>query len=80
MSTDRKPATSHTQARNAAATVPQDASDFDRATRGFIADISDRRVTDEAGRVVMDANRYDFLDRSNPSPTASTRACGAMPN
>ena len=63
MSTDRKPATAHTQARNGAATVPQDAADFDRATRGFIADIADRRVRDDAGRVVMDANNYDFLDR-----------------
>ena len=68
MSTDRKPATPHTRARNGAATVPLDSADFDRATRGFMADIADRRVRDDAGRVVMDANNYDFLDRSNPAP------------
>lgn len=68
MSADRKPATPHTVERNSAATVPQDPGDFERVARGFIADIPDRQVRDEAGRVVMDANRYDFLDGSNPAP------------
>ena len=68
MSADRKPATPHTVERNSATTVPQDPGDFERVARGFIADIPDRQVRDEAGRVVMDANRYDFLDGSNPAP------------
>ncbi|MFM9132515.1 MAG: alkyl/aryl-sulfatase [Actinomycetota bacterium] len=68
MSADRKPATPQTRARNSAATVPQDADDFERAGRGFIADIPDRRVRDTDGRVVMNADNYGFLDRANPAP------------
>ncbi|MFM8826094.1 MAG: alkyl/aryl-sulfatase [Actinomycetota bacterium] len=68
MSADRKPATPQTRARNSAATVPQDAGDFERAARGFIADIPDRRVRDTDGRVVMNADNYGFLDRANPAP------------
>ena len=57
MSTERKPATDYTRSRNAAQSVPQDAADFDRARRGFIADIPDRRVRDADGRVVIDYRR-----------------------
>lgn len=68
MSADRKPATSHTSARNAAQTVPQDTADFDRARRGFVADIDGRKVLDTDGRVVMNADNYAFLAPGNPSP------------
>ena len=68
MSTDRKPATDHTRARNSAQSVPRDAADFDRARRGFIADMPNRQVTDENGRVVMNAENYAFLDPANRAP------------
>ena len=63
-----KPASTHTQSKNAAVTTPIDAGDFERATRGFIASHPTGRIDDEAGRMVTDVNRYDFIRAGGPSP------------
>ncbi len=49
-----------------------DTRDFERAERGFIAQIEPAVIKDEQGRTVFDAERYDFLsgaapDNVNPS-------------
>ena len=63
-----KPASVHTKAKNSTVTPPSDAGDFDRAKRGFIASLPTGRITDAAGRMVLDVNRYDFLRAGGPSP------------
>ena len=63
-----KPASTHTQSKNAAVTSPIDAGDFERATRGFIAAHPTGRINDEDGRMVTDVNRYDFIRAGGPSP------------
>jgi alkyl sulfatase BDS1-like metallo-beta-lactamase superfamily hydrolase len=68
MSADRKPATTHTQARNAAASMPQDPGDFARAGRGFIAAHPTGIITDASGRTVSNVARYGFLGTGSPSP------------
>jgi alkyl sulfatase BDS1-like metallo-beta-lactamase superfamily hydrolase len=68
MSADRKPATTHTRARNSAATVPQDPGDFERAARGFVAAHPTGIITDASGRTVSNVARYDFLGVGSPSP------------
>lgn len=60
-----KPATEHTAARNASATVPQDPGDFERAKRGFIAAHRTGRIEMD-GKNVIDANGYGFLDNDAP--------------
>ena len=63
-----KPATEHTKARNAAVTIPTDAGDFERATRGFIAPHPTGHIVDPNGRTVINVNDYDFLAVGNPAP------------
>lgn len=63
-----KPASDYTKAKNSTATTPTDAGDFDRAKRGFIASIPTGRITDAAGRMVADVNRYDFIRVGGPAP------------
>ena len=63
-----KSASVHTKAKNSTVTPPSDAGDFDRAKRGFIASLPTGRITDAAGRMVADVNRYDFLRAGGPSP------------
>ena len=48
-----KPATAHTKARNATVTIPTDAGDFERATRGFIAPHPTGHIVDATGRTVI---------------------------
>ncbi|MFM9226755.1 MAG: alkyl/aryl-sulfatase [Actinomycetota bacterium] len=64
--TRHKPATAHTAARNAAATVPDDPGDFERARRGFIAAHPTGRIEAD-GRTVIDATAYGFLDGDAPA-------------
>ena len=63
-----KPATIHTQKHNAAVIAPNDAGDFERARRGFIAPHDTGVFKDATGRAVIDVNRYDFLEVGNEAP------------
>jgi alkyl sulfatase BDS1-like metallo-beta-lactamase superfamily hydrolase len=63
-----KSASVHTKAKNSAVIPPSDAGDFDRAKRGFIASLPTGRITDAAGRMVVDVNRYDFIRAGGPAP------------
>lgn len=63
-----KPATSHTKARNATVTVPTDAGDFERVSRGFIAAHPTGHIVDEHGRTVINVNNYEFLAVGSPTP------------
>ena len=63
-----KPATSHTRARNATVTVPTDAGDFERVSRGFIAAHPTGHIVDEHGRTVINVNNYEFLAVGSPTP------------
>nr|MDT0252127.1 alkyl sulfatase dimerization domain-containing protein [Endozoicomonas sp.] len=70
-----KPATASTIAANAAVQeyLPfEDKSDWDDASRGFIATLDDPRIIGEKGNVAFDLSKYDFLkgeaaDTANPS-------------
>jgi alkyl sulfatase BDS1-like metallo-beta-lactamase superfamily hydrolase len=70
MSNNEQPKTAsvHTKAKNSTVIPPSDAGDFDLARRGFIASLPTGRITDAAGRMVTDVNRYDFLRAGGPSP------------
>jgi alkyl sulfatase BDS1-like metallo-beta-lactamase superfamily hydrolase len=63
-----KPATSHTKARNATVTIPTDAGDFERVSRGFIAAHPTGHIVDPSGRTVINVNNYDFLAVGSPTP------------
>ena len=63
-----KPATSHTKARNATVTIPTDAGDFERVSRGFIAAHPTGHIVDEHGRTVINVNNYEFLAVGSPTP------------
>ena len=63
-----KNATPHTLATLQSATVPQDAGDFERAGRGFIAAHPTGVITDSTGRTVTDVNRYAFIGQDSPAP------------
>lgn len=63
-----KPATSHTKARNATVTIPADAGDFERVSRGFIAAHPTGHIVDEHGRTVINVNNYEFLAVGSPTP------------
>ena len=65
-----KPATVHTQDRNAAVSVIDDPSDFERASRGFIASHPTGHIVDQHGRTVTNVNNYEFLAPENPAPTS----------
>ena len=63
----RKPATEHTANANRAAVIDIDRADYERTTRGLIAQIPDGRITSPTGLVVWDMERYGFL-RSDEVP------------
>ena len=57
MSKERKPATEFTRSRNSAQSVPTDEGDFERVGRGFIVDIADRTVRDDARAFLLHRSR-----------------------
>jgi alkyl sulfatase BDS1-like metallo-beta-lactamase superfamily hydrolase len=69
VSGERKGASEHTADRNraaAAALPPDDATDFEEASRGLVAAFEPPRVEDEAGRTVWELESYDFLEGEPP--------------
>jgi alkyl sulfatase BDS1-like metallo-beta-lactamase superfamily hydrolase len=73
---DRKDATSFTERANAAfREAPgldwESSEDFEFASRGFIARLTDPVIRAADGRVVWDLDRYDFLERETAPPTAN---------
>ena len=65
-----KPATPATERANAAvrqAVADFDKRDFDDATRGKLAELSDPLVKAADGRIVWDAKRYDFIKGDAPA-------------
>jgi linear primary-alkylsulfatase len=63
-----KPATDITRTSNAPIDLPFDDADFDRASRGLLAQIDGGVITDQRGGVVWDTSRYDFIQRGAPNP------------
>ncbi|MDX2378236.1 MAG: MBL fold metallo-hydrolase, partial [Acidimicrobiia bacterium] len=68
MGTDPKPATEFTRASNAPVELPFDDADFERASRGLVAQIDDGRIAMPGGHVVWDMSKYDFIQRDAPNP------------
>ncbi|MDE0759288.1 MAG: MBL fold metallo-hydrolase [Pseudomonadales bacterium] len=68
MTSSRKAATNHTKVLNQNASSPDDAGDFDRASRGLIAQHATGIISDANGRTVNDINCYDFLTTGEPAP------------
>ena len=62
-----KPASAHTAARNASATFDLDPQDFDRASRGLIAELDDGRG-EGGGWPVWDTARHAFVERGSAAP------------
>ncbi len=67
MGTAPKEATAHTRAANAPVELGFDPADFDRASRGLVAQIPDGRIETPYG-VVWDMSRYDFIERDSTNP------------
>jgi linear primary-alkylsulfatase len=67
MPTPAKPATDHTRARNAAAHVELDPTDFERASRGLVAQHPTGRVDGALG-VAWDVHRFDFIEQGAAAP------------
>jgi alkyl sulfatase BDS1-like metallo-beta-lactamase superfamily hydrolase len=67
MGTPPKPATEHTRAANAPVDLGFDDADFERASRGLVAQLPDGKVTSPFG-VVWDMHRYDFIERGSQNP------------
>jgi alkyl sulfatase BDS1-like metallo-beta-lactamase superfamily hydrolase len=67
MGTAPKPATLATRERNAGPTEAFDPADFERASRGLVAQ-HPTGVIEAAGGVVWDVRRYDFVAPGAPSP------------
>ena len=61
-------ATEHTRLKNSQASVPQDAGDFERASRGFIAHHPTGIIKDRNGRAIINVNDYEFLAPDNKAP------------
>lgn len=68
MASNYNSATEHTKLNNSKATVPQDAGDFERVSRGFIAHHPTGIIKDRNGRAIINVNDYEFLDPSNKAP------------
>jgi alkyl sulfatase BDS1-like metallo-beta-lactamase superfamily hydrolase len=69
MSNGPQPATFHTAARNAAVRFELDPDDFDRVSRGLIAQIPNGRIDGPHGPV-WDMERYAFIANDAPSPSS----------
>lgn len=69
MGTAPKDATDHTRAANAPVDLPFDPADFDRASRGLVAQHPTGVIEAPGGRgAVWDINRYDFVEAGSPNP------------
>ena len=68
MGTAPKEATDHTRASNAPRRLGFDPDDFDRASRGLIAQIDGGVIEAPGGGNVWDVHRYDFIERDAPNP------------
>lgn len=67
MGTAPKDATAHTRAANAPVDLGFDPADFDRASRGLVAQHPTGVIATDLG-VVWDINRYDFIEPGSPNP------------
>jgi alkyl sulfatase BDS1-like metallo-beta-lactamase superfamily hydrolase len=67
MGTAPKDPTSHTRAANAPVTLGFDPADFERASRGLVAQHPTGTIETPHG-VVWDVNRYDFVERDSTNP------------
>lgn len=68
MASNYNSATEHTRLKNSQASVPQDAGDFERASRGFIAHHPTGIIKDRNGRAIINVNDYEFLAPDNKAP------------
>ena len=67
MGTAPKDASDHTRTANAPVELGFDPGDFDRASRGLLAQLPGGKV-DTAFGVVWDQGRYDFIERGSTNP------------
>ncbi len=67
MGTAPKEATDHTRAANAPVTLGFDPDDFERASRGIVAQHATGAIETPFG-VVWDVNRYAFIERGSTNP------------
>ncbi|HEX9259841.1 MAG TPA: alkyl sulfatase dimerization domain-containing protein [Acidimicrobiales bacterium] len=67
MGTAPKEATTHTRARNVPLDLGFDPADFDRASRGLVAQHPTGIIDSPVG-VVWDVNRYDFIEQGSANP------------
>jgi alkyl sulfatase BDS1-like metallo-beta-lactamase superfamily hydrolase len=65
--TPPRDATAHTRAANARVVPAFDPADFDRSTRGLVAQIPGGVIESDWGRA-WDMGRYDFIERDAPAP------------
>jgi len=67
MGTAPKDATDHTRTANAPVELGFDPADFERASRGLVAEHPTGRIETDHG-VVWDTHRYDFIERGSVNP------------
>jgi linear primary-alkylsulfatase len=67
MPTQPKPATAHTRARNTGVHIELDPADFERASRGLVAQHPTGRIEGAFG-TAWDVHRYDFIGRDAAAP------------
>ena len=67
MTTSPKDASSHTQVVNAPRDLGMDPADFERASRGLIAQ-HPTGVIEGVWGTAWDVNKYDFIEQGTPNP------------
>ncbi len=67
MASEPRDASAHTTAHNAPVALPFDDADFERATRGLVAQHPGGVIETPIG-VVWDTSRYDFIERGSTNP------------
>lgn len=67
MPTSPKPASEHTRAANAARALGMDPVDFERASRGLVAQHPTGRIEGAWG-VAWDVSKYDFIEQGSDNP------------
>ena len=69
MGMEHNPASEHTAAANSAAAISfDDPGDFERASRGLVAQLDPPIVTMKNGRVIFDAANHAFIQESEQAP------------